>query len=209
MQHFLIVTDIFGQCEGLQQLLNALAAPGRHFTIIDPYQRLPQAFISEQLAYAAFVNACDHEQYAARVTAHLMATALPINVAIGFSAGASALWRALAAKHGFNCRIQQAVLFYPGQIYKYLDLMPKIPVEFIFGERESHFDVAELCLILSQKPEVNTVITPYKHGFMNPASAAFNQQGFTDFVGMLRNIDNESFSSLERLALMVVSRGKV
>lgn len=193
MQHFLIVTDIFGQCDGLQQLLNALAAPGRQFTVIDPYQGLPQALTSEQLAYAAFVTASGHEHYAARVAAHLTALAFPINLAIGFSAGATALWRAIAAEQGLNCRVQQAVLFYPGQIYKHLDLQPKIPVKVIFGESEPHFDVAELCLILSQKPKVSTVITPYQHGFMNPASQAFNQKAFTDFVETLRNIDNKCY----------------
>lgn len=49
----------------------------------------------------------------------------------------------------------------------------------------------ELCLALSQKPKINTDITPYQHGFMNSASQAFDQKAFSDFVEILKNIDYE------------------
>ena len=191
MQHFLIVTDIFGQCHGLQQLLSRLAVAQRKFTVIDPYQGVPQAFSSEQQAYAAYTAQCGHDRYAELVATHLALWNKPINLAIGFSAGASALWRAIAGGHGCHSHIQQGVLFYPGQLYKYMDLQPKIPVKIVFGQNEPHFDVSELCLAVSQKPKVNTDITPYQHGFMNPASQAFNQKAFSDFVEILKNIDYE------------------
>ncbi|CAM5224566.1 hypothetical protein [Alishewanella longhuensis] len=182
MRQFLIVTDIFGQCHGLQQLLSALAAPARQFTVLDPYQGgMQQNFSSEQQAYAAYTIQCGHEQYAKLVAGHLSSSQKPISLAIGFSAGATALWRALADESCSN-KPQQAVLFYPGQIYKHLDLVPKIPVKVIFGASEPHFTVAELCLVLAQKPKVEAVVTPYGHGFMNPASLAFNAQGFADYA---------------------------
>lgn len=190
MQHFLIVTDIFGNCHGLQQLLSALAAPERKFTVLDPYQGVSQAFCSEQQAYAAYTLQCGHEQYATGVAAHLSLWQEPISLAMGFSAGATALWRALADEQ-FSSKLQQAVLFYPGQIYKHLDLIPKKPVKVVFGASEPHFTVAELCLVLAQKPKVEAVVTSYGHGFMNPASLAFNAQGFADFVGTLNNASKE------------------
>lgn len=191
MQHFLLVTDIFGQCHGLQQLLSAMAAPERQFTLLDPYQGKLQAFPSEQQAYVAYTAQCGHEHYAALVATHLAVSAYPISLAMGFSAGASALWRAIAGEQGCQSRILQALLFYPGQIYKHLDLIPKIPVKVIFGASEPHFAVADLCLALSQKPHVEAVVTPYKHGFMNPASQAFRKEGFTDFVEILNNTSKE------------------
>lgn len=184
MQHFLIVTDIFGQCHGLQQLLSALAAPERQFTVLDPYQGMQQTFSSEQQAYAAYTIQCGHEQYAKLVAAHLSSSQKPISLAMGFSAGATALWRALADESCRN-KPQQTVLFYPGQIHKHLDLIPKKPVKVVFAASEPHFAVEDLCLALSQKAKVAAVITRYGHGFMNPTSQAFNLQGFTDFAAEL------------------------
>ncbi|GHG63161.1 dienelactone hydrolase [Alishewanella longhuensis] len=185
MQHFLIVTDIFGQCHGLQPLLSALAAPERQFTLLDPYQGKSQAFLSEQQAYAAYTAQCGHEQYAELVARHLASWNEPINLAIGFSAGASALWWAIAGEQGCHSRIQHGVLFYPGQIYKHLDLQPQIAVKVILAASEPHFAVTDLCLALSQKAKVDAVVTPYEHGFMNPASQAFDLQSFTDFAAEL------------------------
>lgn len=185
MQHILIVTDIFGQCNGLNHLLNALAVPAQQLIIVDPYCGNPQAFPSEREAYTAFTAQCGHEQYVKLVSAQLSALTFPIRLALGFSAGATALWRAAANGQSEYSAIQHAVLFYPGQIYKCLNLQPKIPVKVVFGESEPHFSVTDLCGTLSQKQEVNTVITPYQHGFMNPASPAFNAQGFANFVAEL------------------------
>lgn len=182
MQHVLIVTDIFGQCNGLSHLLKALAVPAQQLIIVDPYFGKPQAFPSEREAYTAFAAQCGHEQYVKLVAAQLSALTFPIRLALGFSAGATALWRAAANEQS---AIQHAVLFYPGQIYKYLDLQPKTSVKVIFGESEPHFSVTDLCVSLLQKQLVSTVVTPYKHGFMNPASPAFNAQGFANFVAEL------------------------
>lgn len=52
-----IVSDIFGRCTGLQQLVQDLNAPKCTIRVLDPYQGQMQSFQNEQQAYAAY---CEH-----------------------------------------------------------------------------------------------------------------------------------------------------
>ena len=184
MLNLLIVSDNFGQCQGLQQLLQDLAAPNCSIHVLDPYQGQPQSFSDEQQAYHAYTECCGHEHYASLVRQALAEYTDPLAVAIGFSAGASALWRALA-KPGTS-QVQQAVLFYPGQIQPYLALNPSAPVHVIFGASEPQLDVRAACAVLSQLPGVQASSTAWQHGFMNPASAAYSELGYQQHLGLLR-----------------------
>ncbi|HEX5792093.1 MAG TPA: dienelactone hydrolase family protein [Rheinheimera sp.] len=183
-QTVLLLTDIFGQCAGLKRLLTDLGQAGAMVEIIDPYQGKPQQFADEEQAYAAYTAECGHNAYAAIAVQALQSCSQPFDLAIGFSAGATALWRALADVD--SKQLKQAVLFYPGQIHQHLMLNPKVPVQVIFGHSEPHFAVADICTQLQQKPGVSAVSTTYAHGFMNPASKAFDstgyQQCFTRFI---------------------------
>jgi|TARA_Y100001937_G_scaffold106855_1_gene148958 dienelactone hydrolase len=179
--NILLVTDIFGNCSALQPLLQAIMAAGDVVTIVDPYRGKLQCFADEAEAYQVYSSQCGHDAYAAFVE---QALAQPCTLALGFSAGATALWRALSA--GRAGQITRAVLFYPGQIHQYLAVTPKLPVQIIFGHSEPHFAVAAICTELSKKPGVTAVQTAYEHGFMNPASKAFDSEGyqqcFTRFI---------------------------
>lgn len=179
--NILLVTDIFGNCSALQPLLQAITAAGDVVTIIDPYQGKLQCFADEAEAYQVYSSQCGHDAYAACVA---QALTQPYALALGFSAGATALWRALGAASAGQ--ITRAVLFYPGQIHQYLAVTPKLPVQVVFGHSEPHFAVAAICTELSKKPGVTAVQTAYAHGFMNPASKAFDsagyQQCFTRFI---------------------------
>lgn len=184
MPNLLIVSDIFGQCQGLQQLLQDLAAPDCSIRVLDPYQGQSQSFSDEPQAYQAYTECCGHEHYASLVRQALAEYTDPLALAIGFSAGASALWRALA-KPGTS-QVQQAVLFYPGQIQPYLALNPSAPVHVIFGASELHFDVRAACAVLSQQPGVQASSTAWQHGFMNPVSKAYSEPGYRQYLGLLK-----------------------
>ena len=177
----LVLSDIFGLCAGLDRLQADLSHAGADVQLVDPYQGREQSFVDETAAYQAYSSNGGHDAYAACVA---QALAQPYTLALGFSAGATALWRGLAAADAGQ--ITQAVLFYPGQIHQHLAVRPKLPVQVIFGHSEPHFAVAAISTELSKKPGITAVQTACGHGFMNPASKAFDsagyQQCFTRFI---------------------------
>ena len=184
----LVVSDIFGYCVGLNRLMADLSASGAEVQLLDPYQGQEQTFADEQQAYTAFCEQCGHEAYAAQVQQYLLKAA-SFDVVIGFSAGASALWRALASDKVSG--IKQALLFYPGQIYPYLQLTPKVPVRLVFGHSEPHFDVAAVCAQLNRNLDIYAQHTRYAHGFVNPASVAFDAQGYQTYITPLKQLLTE------------------
>lgn len=181
----LLLTDIFGQCEGVERLLADLRRASAILHIIDPYQGKAQQFADEEQAYAAYSAGCGHNTYAALAAQALQNNVQPIDLAIGFSAGASALWRALPATD--SSRLKQAVLFYPGQIHQHLTLKPQVPTRVIFGHSEPHFAVDDICRQLQQQG-VTAISTPYAHGFINPASKAFDEAGYQQQLVKLKGL---------------------
>lgn len=176
----LLVTDIFGSCAGLQALVSRLTSAGAKVRLLDPYQGEVQHFADEAEAYACYSGHCGHDAYAALVAEVLTES---YQLVLGFSAGATALWRSLDAVTAQQ--VSQAVLFYPGQIHQHLTLQPQIPVEVIFGHTEPHFAVADICAALQQKSGVKAFSTGYAHGFMNRASAAFDEVGYISYSDSL------------------------
>ncbi|KKO44730.1 hypothetical protein WG68_14405 [Arsukibacterium ikkense] len=179
----LIVTDIFGVCNGLSRLLQDLAAVASRVQLVDPYHGQAQYYSDEPQAYAAYSAQCGHDAYVLKVQQALQNAAQPFDLAIGFSAGASALWRAVAQANVGMAK--QALLFYPGQIYQHLALKPQVPTRIIFGHSEPHFAISDICTQLQQQPGVTAVSTMYAHGFMNPASTAFNEAGYQQQLSKL------------------------
>ena len=173
--HVLVLSDIFGLCAGLERLLTDLRQSGATLHLVDPYQGKTQQFADEAQAYAAYTAHCGHDAYAALAAKALQQSSQPFNLAIGFSAGATALWRALAETD--SSKLTQAILFYPGQIHQHLMLKPQVPTQVIFGHSEPHFAVDAICRQLQQQG-VTAISTPYAHGFINPASKAFDEAGY-------------------------------
>ncbi|SNY53889.1 Dienelactone hydrolase [Arsukibacterium tuosuense] len=186
-RHIAIITDIFGLCSGVERLSQDLAGDYT-ITLTDPYQQQPQSFSNEQQAYATYCERCGHDRYVSQVVSAIQQ---PVELAIGFSAGASALWRALSSPAAAN--VKQAMLFYPGQIYQHLKLTPDIPTRIIFGVSELHFNVDTMLQLLSEKPAVSAVKTPYKHGFMNPPAAAFSEAGYQQYLDVIKSMLNPLF----------------
>ena len=181
----LVITDIFGQGAGLEQLLADLRQSGVTLHLVDPYQGRAQQFADEEQAYAAYSAECGHNTYAALAAQALQHSSQPFDLAIGFSAGATALWRALSAT--YSSKLKQAILFYPGQIHQHLALQPQVPTQVIFGHSEPHFAVADICRQLQQQG-VTAISTPYAHGFINPASKAFDEAGYQQYLAKLNAI---------------------
>jgi dienelactone hydrolase len=182
MLSVLIVTDIFGRCDGLQCLLADLAVSDVNIRIVDPYQGVFQRFSAEDAAYADFVQHCGHDRYTQKVLSALQKNT---DVAIGFSAGASALWHAAAIAPG---ELQHLTLFYPGQLHQHANLTPKMPTELIFGATERHFSVEEMQRQLRDKNNIIVTQTAWQHGFMNLASTAFNGDAYLQFVAHLQAV---------------------
>ena len=171
----IVLSDIFGLCAGLKCLLADLNQAGVDVQLVDPYQGQTQQFADETQAYTAYSTQCGHDAYAAIAQQALQNAVRPFELAIGFSAGATALWRALADTR--RQQIKQAILFYPGQIHQHLMLTPQAPTQVIFGHSEPHFVVGDMCRQLQQQGVI-AISTPYAHGFMNQASKAFDEDGY-------------------------------
>ena len=180
-----VLSDIFGVCSGLERLVADLRQCSAKLHLVDPYQGKAQQFANEEQAYAAYTAHCGHDAYAALAAEALQHSPQPFDLAIGFSAGATALWRALAATD--SGKIKQAVLFYPGQIHRHLTLKPQVPVQVIFGHSEPHFAVADICQQLQQQG-VTAISTSYAHGFINPASKAFDEEGYQQYLPLLNSL---------------------
>ena len=181
--HVLVLSDIFGACSGLERLLADLRQSGATLHLVDPYQGKAQQFAGEAQAYDAYIAQCGHDNYAVIAAQALQRSGQPYDIALGFSAGATALWRALATCD--SAQVKQAILFYPGQIHQHLALQPQLATEVIFGHSEPHFDVASVCTQLQTKPGVSAQPTRFTHGFMNPSSKAFDEQGYKQYARLI------------------------
>ncbi|PSU26049.1 hypothetical protein C9I99_26860 [Photobacterium lutimaris] len=167
-----IVTDIFGLCESIDNLIKHLAHYMINPVVIEPYQGMRYNFLSEQDAYEAFIEQCGHDKYFSFVSKSLSIE--KPELIIGFSAGASAVWRA-SNLDNLDCR--GAICFYPAQIRNHLDIKPKIPLKVVFPCTERAFDVLDISNRVSSYENVNTDITLFQHGFMNNRSAAYDLSG--------------------------------
>ncbi|WP_448566134.1 hypothetical protein [Thalassotalea ganghwensis] len=181
MKH-LIISDIFGLTKPLlsfaQQLDNA--------EVIDPYNGLATGFKSESEAYHYFIEHCGHDQYLHRVNECFRTAKKPESV-IGFSAGATALWRYIAQPDAPT--FKQVTGFYSGQIRHYLSLAPRQPIKLIFPVKEQHFDVNEVITQLAKNRQITIEQCDFHHGFMNPCSAHFNQQGYAHYLQQLKQLN--------------------
>ncbi len=165
----IITTDIFGLCESTDKLALFLSKFSSKVELIDPYQGIRQNFKNEQQAYQAYIKNCGHDKYFELLTDSIK-TIKP-DLLIGFSAGASAVWRATALE-GNSCK--KAVCFYPSQIRNHLNIKPKISTHVIFPHKETSFDVNSISNAISDNKKVNCKITTFEHGFMNKLSGAYN-----------------------------------
>jgi hypothetical protein len=189
-----VATDIFGQTpELLIWLTPIVRASGGEVDVVSPYRQqfnadllVSAAGITDALAYQQFLAIGGSKAYTEKLQSHFDLQQAPF-IAIGFSAGAAALWQ-LAAKP--QPQLQQLIGFYGGQIRHDAELQPLVSTTLIWSQ-ETHFDVAQLHQQLTERPSVSSMLTPHQHGFINPYSAGFNHEAANDYQQwLLTNVNS-------------------
>jgi dienelactone hydrolase len=178
----LLVTDIFGETGPVRDLAACLRKWGHRPEVISPYAG-PKSFADEAAAYAFFNRECGVAPYAEKILVRLRELTGPL-VCIGFSAGAAALWQALAAAED----VETAILFYGSQIRAAAALQPRCPTLLVFPAEEAHFSVPELIGRLQGRPGVYCTTVPWLHGYMNSLSAHFDRDGCRRSLAWLEEV---------------------
>lgn len=165
----LLATDVFGPTPAVASMVRAL---GHSCLVVSPFDDPELYFQSEQTAYYAFLAQGGVSRYAEKLRQQLLEHAASLRVAIGFSAGASALW--IASADEAASQLQAAVLFYGSRIRDHKQVQPLCPVRLIFAENEAAFDASELSAELQQLGHQAELVRQTSHGFMNPYSRGFD-----------------------------------
>lgn len=181
----LVCSDIFGISAELQAFCQDWRG---ELLLLSPYSQ-QQHFSNDEKAYQYFQQQGGLDSYRKKLqqTLRQLAT-LPQSqqqtvIAVGFSAGAAALWCELGFAQNSKtpsknraCVVQQAFCFYGGQIRHFAQLNPCCPTTLIWAQ-ESHFDVNLLAAALADKHNVSNSLCRYNHGFINPQSGGYHKQG--------------------------------
>ncbi len=170
--NIIIAPDIFGITPSLNKLVKNLSKQAA-VAIIDPYHGEEMAFEDEEQAYQAFLDEGGLDVYTEQLKVILTYIEQPV-VLIGFSAGASALWRLTDKKLGLHAR--HFIGFYPGQIRHHMDVEPHIPTTLLMPKQEAHFDLQAVIKQLPASESLCVTQFDLAHGFMNPASAGYDKQ---------------------------------
>jgi dienelactone hydrolase len=160
----IIAADIFGLTPELIQLAQTL---GADTTLVSPHP-CTTAFRTEAEGYAAFMARGGVEAYAKRIGTALAARRSVFDLALGFSAGASALWLCLADADLDPWLPKRAEFYYGSRIRDHAHLEPRRHVRLIFAEQEASFDPAALVRLLCARGQNAEVLPGSAHGFMNP-----------------------------------------
>ena len=175
-----VVTDIFGKSPALEKLCtNLLNKSSDNIKIIDPYNGQFIEFTDEKQAYQLFTESGGVDVFAKSLLETLITDKKPTRV-IAFSVGASALWTLSENKQ--LAHIKQATCFYGSQIRYHQNIKPLFPIQLIFPNHETHFDVDELQKKVALKKRVTTIKTAYLHGFMNELSTNFNNNAYAEYL---------------------------
>ncbi len=164
----LIVTDVFGNTPAVASFARQFPLPS---LIVSPFTGERTQYPAETLAYHAFLAEGGVAAYAEHLAGILETHQSSLRYAIGFSAGASALW--LNSANPALAGLQQAVLFYGSRIRDHREVQPVCPTRLIFAEQEAAFEPAELVADLRKRNQDAELVKGSKHGFMNPYSAGF------------------------------------
>ena len=165
----LLATDVFGPTPAVASMIRAL---GRSCLVVSPFDDPELYFQSEQTAYYAFLAQGGVTRYAEKLRQQLLEHGTSLRIAIGFSAGASALW--ITSADEATRQLQAAVLFYGSRIRDHQQVQPLCPARLIFAENEAAFNASELRAELQQLGHQAELVRGTSHGFMNPYSSGFD-----------------------------------
>lgn len=186
----LVATDIFGETPELHAWLDPIATSlEMMLEFVSPYSNSQTPLLTKQDVSSTQVQATpDTDAYQLFLQQGGMAGYLEklqsiiksqqgAYIAVGFSAGAAALWQLLAAP---QAGLQQMIGFYGGQIRHSSSLQPLVATSLIWAQ-ETHFDVEQLHYHLQRRRLVQSYLTSFQHGFINPYSAGYNHEAASDF----------------------------
>ncbi len=191
--HLILVTDIFGINQSIQDLAQTLKKTRDvNISIVDPFNGNQQNFTNENEAYQEFISRCGHHHYVNLVKSAAEKIIGEL-VIIGFSAGASAAWKFSnlttdTVQKTTLYHLKHVIGFYPSQIRNQLDVKPCCEVTLIFPVKEPHFSLEETIQILSKKKRVHCFKTIYGHGFINPSSKNFSKEADQYFSEILSSM---------------------
>ncbi|MBB1440816.1 hypothetical protein H5202_19555 [Shewanella sp. SG41-4] len=174
----ILVSDVFGITPALIEFGKIVNAE----IIADPYGGENLGFQSEAEAYSYFTEHVGLEAYHS-IILELTLTAPLSSTLIGFSVGATVVWRLSGNSSVKN--ISRAICFYGSQIRKFRSVNPLFDVTLIFPVSEPHFDVVELQEELSSKRNVKIQKSNVYHGFMNAYSNNFNRAVYENHIEWL------------------------
>ncbi|MFZ6771911.1 hypothetical protein ACO0LB_04260 [Undibacterium sp. SXout7W] len=176
----LIATDVFGHTPAVAGLVRQLASP---CLVVSPFEIDDGSMRSEQDAYQAFIAGGGVARFAEKVSQQLLEHQTTIRYAIGFSAGASALW--LNSSNDLMAQLRCAMLFYGSRIRDYRQLQPTCPVRLVFPEKEAAFKPADLVAELKLAGHRAEIAKGTSHGFMNSYSRGSCVKTQTHYINEL------------------------
>lgn len=179
----LVASDIFGITPALKRLTANLDNP----LLLSPYARHNLFFATEADAYAAFLNTGGVKSYSEALRTMLCAQP-EISRIIGFSAGASAAWLALAT--AIPHPPTTALLFYGSRIRDYAHLTPCCPARLVFAQYETSFDPQHLPSSLASSNVSIEIVPGARHGFMNELSSGFDRDLLERFLPIMHSFQH-------------------
>lgn len=179
----IIVSDIFGRTPALEEMASSISGTTR---IVDPYGAGTKHFTCEEEAYSHFSATAGIHKYARTLSACVRSCDGPVTL-IGFSAGASAIWKISGDVSLTN--VAGALCFYGSQIRLHPEILPNFPITLVFPEKENHFSVSELIARLGNIPAISIHRSSLLHGFMNQYSENFNQSACEHYVKALADVE--------------------
>lgn len=176
----IIATDIHGIHPQLRAMFQDL---GNEVHFLSPWPGEGSPYANEQEAVAAFQ--ADHGMEKYQQTIAQAADDLP-SLLIGFSVGATALWRYIASKlcHPHS----HAHLYYGSRIRDHQTSIPCCPTQVIFAEHEASFQPADIIANITHPHVACSIIARTHHGFMNPRSPNFREELARREVMYLRSL---------------------
>lgn len=166
----IVATDVFGITPELYDLVQALT---ENAVIVSPHLGT-RTYRNEAEGYASFMEQGGVEGYARHISGAIAARAVTFDLALGFSAGATALWLCLADWRLEPHLPRRATLYYGSRIREHAHLKLRRPARLVFAEREASFDPGPLAETLRQSGFEADVIPGSTHGFMNPLSPGYD-----------------------------------
>ena len=157
----IVATDIHGTHERLRTQLAVLGES----IVVSPWSGDGKPFATEHESVLHFHQQDGLDFYERKIAE--VARGKP-SVLIGFSVGATSLWRYVAS---LQCNpASLAFLYYGSRIRDYESLVPRCPTTAIFAENEPSFNPTNLAKALGRSGAQCIVLSGTHHGFMSPTS---------------------------------------